>query len=139
MAGIIDFDICFPAGRADVHRMHAASGLPVSEIQEITVCAEFPALAADEASWELALRAADTVLQRSGVAAAHVRYVIYAGSGQWDRPFWSPAAKVAQRLGITRAHCFEVTNFCNAAMTALRIAIDKIELGAAEYALVLTA
>ncbi|MCZ7460689.1 3-oxoacyl-ACP synthase III family protein [Streptomyces sp. WMMC940] len=69
--------------------------------------------------------------------ASAIRQVVYAGSGEWDRPFWSPAAKVAHTLGVEGAHCFEVTNFCNAGMTAIRLLSEAGALAEGEYALVL--
>jgi 3-oxoacyl-[acyl-carrier-protein] synthase-3 len=85
----------------------------------------------------VAVDCARAVLERTGVAPASIGFVLYAGSGEWDLPFWSPAAQVAAELGIGRAHCFEVSNFCNAAMTTVQLAADKITLGHAEYVLVL--
>jgi 3-oxoacyl-[acyl-carrier-protein] synthase III len=137
MGGIVDFDVSFPESTVKVADMSAACGVPVEDILKITHCAEFPVLGEREQVWELALDAARSVFKRVSVPLADVRYVIYAGSGQWDLPFWSPAAKIAHELGVDRAHCFEVTNFCNASMTAVQIACDRIELGRAEYALVL--
>jgi 3-oxoacyl-[acyl-carrier-protein] synthase-3 len=137
MSGLVAFDVAFPSGRVSAKQMHRASGVPMEEILEITHCEEFPALGDDELVWPLALSAARAVLDRASVPASRIRYVIYAGSGTWDLAFWSPAAKVAHELGVTGAHCFEVTNFCNAAMTAVQIACDRLSLGRAEYALVL--
>ncbi|MDT9692487.1 3-oxoacyl-[acyl-carrier-protein] synthase III C-terminal domain-containing protein [Streptomyces sp. P9(2023)] len=137
MGGIVDFDVCFPSARADVHAMHAASGVALADIVRITHCESFPVLADDEQAWELALTAARTVIRRTGVAPSAVRQVVYAGSGEWDRPFWSPAAKVAHGLGIEDAHCFEVANFCNAGMTAIRLLSGPGALAEGEYALVL--
>lgn len=137
MGGIVDFDLCFPSSYVSVQDMHAASGVPVADILRITHGEGWPVLGEGEQAWELGYRAARTVLERTGVRPDAVRQVIYAGSGEWDRPFWSPAAKVAHELGIDHAHCFEVTNFCNAGMAALQIASDAIELGRSDYALVL--
>lgn len=137
MTGIVDFDVRFPSSRVSVKEMHRASGLAVADILEITHCEEFPALGDHEQAWRLALEAGRTVVDRTGVAPADIRHVIYAGAGEWDLPFWSPAAKVADELGIDRAHCFEVVNFCNAMMTAVQIACDKLAAGGSDYALVL--
>ncbi len=115
MGGIADFDVAFPSARADIRAMSAASGVPLADLARITHCETFPVLAEGEDAWELALAAARTVLDRSGVAPDRIRQVVYAGSGAWDRPFWSPAAKVAHALGIEDAHCFEVTNFATRA------------------------
>jgi 3-oxoacyl-[acyl-carrier-protein] synthase-3 len=117
--------------------MHEASGVALREILEITHAEEFPVLDDYEQAWELAVDAGRTLLKRSATDPGSIGFVLYAGSGEWDQPFWSPAAKVAAELGIERAHCFEVTNFCNAAMTAVQVAADKIALGQADHVLVI--
>ncbi|MET9695319.1 3-oxoacyl-[acyl-carrier-protein] synthase III C-terminal domain-containing protein [Streptomyces sp. NPDC006529] len=137
MGGIADFEVSFPSARADVRVMAAASGVPAGDLARITHCETFPVLADGEQAWELALDAARAVLERTGVPAELIRQVVYAGSGEWDRPFWSPAAKVAHALGIEGAHCFEVANFCNAGMTAVRLLSTPGALEKNTYALVL--
>jgi 3-oxoacyl-[acyl-carrier-protein] synthase-3 len=137
MGGIVDLDVRFPASRISAKEMHAASGVSLAEIMEVTQCEQFPVLGEFEQAWELAVEAADAVLTRTQVDPSAIRLVIYAGAGQWDRPIWSPAGKVADELGIDRAHCFEITNGCNGGMTAVQVALDKIALGYTEYALVL--
>lgn len=139
MSGIVDFEFEFPRSSVSVKAMHEASGVSREDILEITISEEFPALGEHERSWELASKAGARLLQRSGFDLDAIHHVIYAGSGVWDVPFWSPSAKIAHELGITRAHCFEVTNFCNAAMTAVQIACEKCASGAGGYALVLVA
>jgi 3-oxoacyl-[acyl-carrier-protein] synthase-3 len=137
MTGIVDFDVVFPRSRASVQEMHELSGLPIDDITRITVCDGFPQLGDDEEEWELALAAARQVLARTGTDPAAIRHVIYAGSGVWSQPCWSPAGRVAHELGIERAHCFEVVNMCNAATTGLQIARDKVAAKPDEYALLL--
>ena len=137
--GIVDFEIRFPASRANVGEMQVASGLDASEILAITHCEEFPVLGEFELAWELGAEAGRALLARTEVAPEAVGHLLYAGSAEWDLPFWSPAAKVANELGIERAHCFEVANFCNAAMTALQVAVDKVQLGRSEQVLVVVA
>ncbi|MFF5974549.1 3-oxoacyl-ACP synthase III family protein [Streptomyces sp. NPDC012769] len=137
VGGIIDFEVVFPSSKVEVAELHAASGVPVADILAITHTAEFPALDEDEAAWELAAAAGRAVLDRTGISPDDIGHVVYAGSGEWDQPFWSPAAKVADELGIHHAHCFEVTNFCNGGMTAVRTALAELALGTAPYALVL--
>ncbi|MER8036467.1 3-oxoacyl-ACP synthase III family protein [Streptomyces hydrogenans] len=135
--GIVDFEVVFPSSEVDVRELHESSGVPVADILAVTHTERFPALDEDEAVWELAATAGRTVLERNGIDPDDIGLVLYAGSGEWDLPFWSPAAKVADELGITRAHCFEVANFCNGGMTAVRTALAELALGGAPYALVL--
>lgn len=135
--GLVDFDIAFPQGRMTVRQMHEWSGVSVPEILEVTHCREFPALGPDEQAWELAVDAAAAVLDRTGTDPESISRVIYTGAGYWDAPAWSPAAKVADELGITGAHCFEVTNFCNALTLGIRIAVEGLAPG--DRVLVVTA
>jgi 3-oxoacyl-[acyl-carrier-protein] synthase-3 len=137
--GIVDFAVAFPEGRITVEEMHERSGVSMAEILEVTHCSEFPALGDDEHAWELAADAASTALERSATDPDDISRVIYAGAGYWDAPAWSPAAKVADELGITRAHCFEVTNFCNALTLAMRLAVEGLVPGTAERTLVVAA
>ncbi|MBN1089267.1 hypothetical protein JNO11_12070 [Pantoea sp. 1B4] len=51
--------------------------------------------------------------------------------------FWSPAAKVAEQLGATQAHCFEVVNFCNAGATGIAIATGWVNANPEKTALVI--
>jgi 3-oxoacyl-[acyl-carrier-protein] synthase-3 len=139
VTGILDLAIRYPEGRADVRSMHAASGVPESEIRAITHTARIPALGDAELSWPLAAAAARDVLERTGTAPEEISQVLFCGSGEWDRPFWSPAAKVADELGIRGAHCFELGNFCNAGALALRIAADRLALDGGGRILVLVA
>jgi 3-oxoacyl-[acyl-carrier-protein] synthase-3 len=137
VSGILDFEVCLPESRVSVDWIHAESGVPVADILAITHCTEFPVLGEHERAWELAARAGRTVLERTGVLPEAVDRVIYAGSGEWDVPFWSPAARVALELGIRGAHCFEVTNFCNAAALAVQIGMREIAVERSQRVLVL--
>ncbi|HEY7199019.1 MAG TPA: 3-oxoacyl-[acyl-carrier-protein] synthase III C-terminal domain-containing protein [Candidatus Dormibacteraeota bacterium] len=135
--GIVDFEVGLPRGRVTVAGMRAASGRPEADILAWTHCAEIPVFDDAEPAWELAADLARRVLERNGVAPERVDQLIVAGSGEWDSPAWSPAARIALDLGITGAHCFEVVNFCTASVTALQIAADAIAVGRVGMALVL--
>lgn len=81
--------------------------------------------------------AAARLLARNPVPLEEIGLVLYAGSSEWGTPFWSPAAKIAQELGIADAHCFEVSNFCNAGMVAVKLADDQVRAGTHKHALVI--
>ena len=135
--GIVDFEVGLPRGRVTVAGMRAASGRPEADILAWTHCSEIPVFDDAEPAWELAADLARRVLERNGVAPERVDQLIVAGSGEWDWPAWSPAARIALDLGINGAHCFEVVNFCTASVTALQIAADAIAVGRVGTALVL--
>jgi 3-oxoacyl-[acyl-carrier-protein] synthase III len=134
--GIVDFAVALPEGRITVEEMHERSGVSIPEILEVTHCREFPVLGEDEHAWELAVAAAEDALSRTGADLDDITRVIYTGAGYWDHPAWSPSAKVADELGITGAHCFEVTNFCNALTLGLRLAVEGLTPGVGERTLV---
>ena len=137
MAGIVDLEFEFPKSRVTVEQMRAESGRPLADILAWTHCTEIPVFGEFETAWELLSEVSRRVLERTGVAPDDIGQVIVAGSGRWDNPGWSPAAKVAAELDITRAHCFEVINFCHAGPTAMRIAADAIAAGRTRFSLVL--
>lgn len=137
MSGIVDLAYTLPSGTARAEDLSRSSGLSVEQIQRITVTPQWPVLAPGEQPWELAVQAARVVLDRTGIAPASIGKVVYAGSGEWEPAFWSPAAKAADLLDIREAHCLEVVNFCNSATPALQLAADETALGRSEYALVL--
>lgn len=139
MSGIIDFSVGFPSGRRCVSDLQTSSGLSADDILEITHCHEFPMLAPHEHITDIAVSAARELLARTGTDIQQIGQVIFAGGGCWEKPFWSPASKAAEMLGIRHAHCFEVVNFCNAGMTALKIACDATERGTSKISLVLIA
>ena len=128
-AGILDLDVVLPDDRVTVEQLHESSGVSVAEILEITRSKEIPVLGPGQQAWELAVEAAEAVLDRTGTAPDRIGRVLYAGNGYWDLPGWSPAAKVADELGIPAAHCFEVTNFCNAVPVGLQLAVDGLRPG----------
>jgi 3-oxoacyl-[acyl-carrier-protein] synthase-3 len=137
VVGIVDLEFGLPDSSVSVREMHERSGRPEADILAWTHCSEIPVFGADQPAWQLISTVAGTVLERAGVSPQEVGQVIVAGSGDWDHPAWSPAAKVAAQIGVTGAHCFEVINFCNAAATAIQIAADAIAVGRVRYSLVL--
>jgi 3-oxoacyl-[acyl-carrier-protein] synthase-3 len=139
VTGILDLEVRYPGGRVDVRELHAASGLPEEDLLAVMRNPGFAALGAGETAWETARDAAAALLERTGVRPEQIGQVLWAGSEQYDHPFWSPAAKVAAELGIGRAHCFEVANFCNGGAVALRVAADRLDAVGAGHTLVLVA
>src|SRR5829696_1749558 len=127
--GIVDFAVALPESRLTVQEMHEQSGVSVPEILEVTHCDELPALDEHQQAWELAVQAAEEAIERTDTDPDDITRLIYAGAGYWDAPAWSPAAKVADELGVTKAHAFEVTNFCNAMTLGLRLAVEGLEPG----------
>ncbi|MER7674462.1 3-oxoacyl-[acyl-carrier-protein] synthase III C-terminal domain-containing protein [Kitasatospora sp. NPDC096128] len=137
--GITDFALTTGSGKVTAEQLARESGCDPEKVNEILPAGRLSALGPGESSWSLGRDAAAKVLDRNGVSPDDIGLVIYAGSSEWGTPFWSPAAKIAQELGILRAHCYEVSNFCNAAPTAIRIADEQVKSGACRYALVVVA
>lgn len=135
-AGITAFETVIPPGslsRQDIARL---SGVEAKELEEILPAPALSVFAADKADWEYATEAASRALEQGAVPASRLGWIIYCGSGVWDKPFWSPAAKVAEQLGAHQAHCFEVVNFCNAGATGIAIASDRVNANPGKVALV---
>jgi 3-oxoacyl-[acyl-carrier-protein] synthase-3 len=137
--GITDFAIEIPSGSLTAGELSRASGIPEEKVRTVLPSGELSVLAPGQEPWDLARGAVATVLARNNVAPEDIGLVIYAGSAEWGRPFWSPAAKIALEAGIHHAHCYELSNFCNAGMVAISQANDQVKLGAHQAALVIVA
>lgn len=136
MGGLVDFAVQLPDFQLEVAELHRQSGVELASIRKILPAGRKTVLAEGQHAWTLGIAAGRVLLERNDVDAAEIGTVIYAGSSEWGRPFWSPAAKVAAELGVEKAHCFEVSNFCNAGLTAIGIADDLLGRGRGSAALV---
>jgi 3-oxoacyl-[acyl-carrier-protein] synthase-3 len=136
MIGIVGLAVEIPTGRLSVEEMQRRSGLAISQILDVTHCHQIPVLEPDRTIGDLMVSAAERAISDSGVAVSAIDHVVVAGCGQWEAPLWSPASHLAKRLGITEAHCFEMINFCNSAMTAVQVAHDMVTVGRARNVLV---
>ncbi|XVV36360.1 3-oxoacyl-ACP synthase III family protein [Streptomyces sp. CA-100214] len=135
--GIADYALAMPGGKLSVDDVSRESGQTVEKLGQILPSGKFSVLAEGETSWSLGRDAAARILARTPVPLDEIGLVLYAGSSEWGTPFWSPAAKIAQELGITQAHCYEVSNFCNAGMVAVKLADDQVRAGTHRHALVI--
>ncbi|MCX3061929.1 3-oxoacyl-ACP synthase III family protein [Streptomyces beihaiensis] len=135
--GIADYALAMPSGTLSVDDVSRESGYAVEKLGQILPSGKFSVLAEGETSWGLGRDAAARLLARNPVPLEEIGLVLYAGSSEWGTPFWSPAAKIAQELGIAHAHCFEVSNFCNAGMVAVKLADDQVRAGTHKHALVI--
>lgn len=139
VAGIVDFEVRLPQGRITVGDIQRMSGLSEADVRAVVHCQEIPVMEEGETAWELAVDVAEEVLQRNDIPRDMVGEVIVAGTGEWLPPLWSPAAGIADELGLLDAHCYEIVNFCNSSTTGIRAAVDAITLGRSTYVLLVFA
>ncbi|MFF4040833.1 3-oxoacyl-ACP synthase III family protein [Streptomyces sp. NPDC001816] len=137
--GITDYALAMPSGKRSVDEVSRESGYGLDKLGKILPSGKFSVLAEGETVWSLGRDAAARILERNAVPLDEIGLVLYAGSSEWGTPFWSPAAKIAHELGIAQAHCYEVSNFCNAGMVAVKLADDQVRAGTHKYALVIIA
>ncbi|MFY1614741.1 3-oxoacyl-ACP synthase III family protein [Micromonospora sp. WMMD736] len=94
--------------------------------------------APDEATSDLAVRAAERALTQSGLSADRVDYVIVSTS-TGDSPQPPTSYIVQDALGATRAACFDVNVVCSGFVYALALAHSLLASGGGRYALVIGA
>lgn len=135
--GIIAFETLIPPDKLSRLEIAQCSGVDVAELETILPAPSVSVFAPDKADWEYATEAARHLLVQEDVCPSQLGWIIYCGSGVWDKPFWSPAAKVAEQLKAKAAHCFEVVNFCNAGAMGITIAIDRVKASPGKFALVI--
>ena len=90
----------------------------------------------DEATSDLAVKAAERAMALAGVSAGQIGLIIVATTVP-DRIFPAAACIVQDRLGATNAAAFDASVMCTGAVFALDIARRYIEDGSVEYALVI--
>lgn len=120
--GIIGLEVYVPSRRLAASQMAAACSTTAEQVVEQTGVTEKAVGAPDDTPTAMGLKAAGSLLGRNRVPSDRIDYVIFAGSGVYEKRFWSPAAKVQAGLGADRALAFEVCNGCSAGNLGLQLA-----------------
>ena len=102
------------------------SGIPESVIVEKFGLRGKHIAAEDEHVSDLSVRAAETLLEESGVDPAGIDVVMYYGSMWRDYSVWQAAPWIAHRIGATNAYAIEYDNVSCGTPVALRIARDML-------------
>lgn len=87
---------------------------------------------------KFALKAAQKALRQTSINPNSIGYIIYSGSGILDYQFWSPSAYLQNKLEAKNAMAFEMSNGCNAAISAIHLAEKLLLNSKYKYALVVT-
>src|SRR5581483_10265420 len=144
------------AGRARAHRPPRAGAAPVSRVGIAATAAYLPEhwmtatevaersgipqsvtvekfglrgkhiAAADEHVSDLSVRAAEALLEETGIDPASLDVVMYYGSTWKDYAVWQAAPWIAHRIGASRAYAVEYDNVSCGTPVALRIARDML-------------
>ncbi len=88
---------------------------------------------------EMAARAAETALSRSGVVPDDVALVLHAHSYHQGQAFWSPASYVARSAGLASAAAINVAQMSNSGMAAVELALPYLAARPGAAALVTAA
>jgi 3-oxoacyl-[acyl-carrier-protein] synthase-3 len=94
--------------------------------------------APDEATSDMATKAARQALELAGITAKDLDMIIV-GTISPDMPFPAAAAFVQAKLGATKAACFDVSAACAGSIYGLAIADQFIRTGTMKYVLVIGA
>ncbi len=104
----------------------ALSGIPEAVIVEKFGLRGKHIAAEDEHVSDLSVRAADTLLEESGVDPETIDVVMYYGSMWKDYGVWQAAPWIAHRIGASRAYAVEYDNVSCGTPVALRMARDML-------------
>jgi 3-oxoacyl-[acyl-carrier-protein] synthase III len=102
------------------------SGIPEQVIVEKFGLRGKHVAAPDEHVSDLSVRAAEALLEESGVDPLDVDVVMYFGSMWKDYAVWQAAPWIAHRIGASRAYAVEYDNVSCGTPVALRIARDML-------------
>lgn len=86
---------------------------------------------------DLAARAAEQALEKAGVAAKDVQFIVYTGMTRDHCIEPSTAHHVQRKLNAVNAHAFDVSNACLGFMNGV-LAVDNFLASGARYGLVVT-
>ena len=104
----------------------ASSGIPEQVIVEKFGLRGKHIAAADEHVSDLSVRAAQTLLEETGLDPLEIDVVMYFGSMWKDYAVWQAAPWIAHRIGATRAYAVEYDNVSCGTPVALRLARDML-------------
>jgi 3-oxoacyl-[acyl-carrier-protein] synthase-3 len=98
------------------------SGIPEQVIVEKFGLRGKHIAAADEHASDLSVRAAETLLEETGLDPKEIDVVMYYGSMWRDYAVWQSAPHIADRIGATNAFAIEYDNVSHGTPIALRVA-----------------
>jgi len=104
----------------------AAAGIPEEVIVEKFGLRGKHIAAEDEHVSDLSVRAAESLLDETGVDPAEIDVVMYYGSMWKDYTIWQVAPWIAHRIGAAKAYAVEYDNVSCGTPVALRIARDML-------------
>jgi len=102
------------------------AGIPESVIVEKFGLRGKHIAAADEHVSDLSVKAAERLLEESGVDPASIDVVMYYGSMYRDYAVWQAAPHIAHRIGAVNAFAVEYANVSHGTSIALRVARDLL-------------
>ena len=118
----------------DLASLFPSSRLPM--IEQKTGIRSRRHAAADEATSDLAFKAALPCLSQAGIPVADLDVIIVATSSP-DRLIPATAARVQQLLGAAQAYAFDLNAVCTGSLYALNVAAGLIDSGRARTVLVI--
>jgi 3-oxoacyl-[acyl-carrier-protein] synthase-3 len=136
--GIVATGSYVPRREVPNEEIAARAGVSAEWIERKTMIRTRRFAAPDEATSDLAVRAADRALRQAGLTADRIGYLIVATStGDFPQP---PTATVVQHeLGARQAACFDVNAVCSGFVYALALARSLVEQSPDSLALVVGA
>lgn len=112
-------------------------GIPNTYIEDLTGIHSRRFAKPEELPSDLAIRAGQRALDKSGLSAKDIGMVLYCGI---DRDWVEPATshRIQRALGCINATCLDITNACHGFSNGMSIGDAMIATGAAENVLVVT-
>ena len=120
--GLTATAVYLPERWMDAGEVAAASGIPEAVIREKFGLSGKHIAAPDEHVSDLAVAAAERLLEETGVDPGSIDVLLYYGSTWKDYAVWQAAPWIAHRLGCSRAYAIEYDNVSMGTPVALRVA-----------------
>ena len=143
-AEVVSFGAYLPEKKVQTTAFASPSDLPRSlDFVRLTGILSHHEVSEHQGSFELAIEAAKKAIFRAKIELDSIDLVINASVSKMNHELsqhLSPsyASLIADKLGITNAHSFDVSNACASMATSLMIAESRIRSGQANFALVVS-
>lgn len=117
--GIVDIGLCLPQHIRTHEEIAALSGIPDRVVQEKFGINKVYCPGQDDHTSDLAVRAAQDCLKRSGIDPAQIDLVIYFGENYSDYQLFNIAPKVIRSIGAVNAWGYDLECKCSSFVVAL--------------------
>ncbi|MFZ5816110.1 MAG: 3-oxoacyl-ACP synthase [Bacillota bacterium] len=126
--GLLDFEVYVPERFITAEELAARTGIPERVIREKFGISRKPVGGPEDHCVAMATRAAQRLLDRTGIRPDEIDLIIYPGEEYKEYICWTGAIKIQKELGADRCWAFDLPYRCAATSLAWKVAKDLMQV-----------